>query len=176
MNFFWLLLHFQRHPINSHLIWYFCISIFSYLVYSLSAFSVSASQRDSSSSKDNKADAYGKNALELDAFKIGPYFDKMASKNVTALLGKTAYLTCRVKNLGNKTVSSTRVIGECAMPTYLIISSVAVALCESYYKRTGLINAIHPFARYDFIWKIACLHAHRTDTTLDFDCRVLYRV
>ncbi|KAL7305740.1 hypothetical protein TKK_0001991 [Trichogramma kaykai] len=33
----------------------------------------------------------------------GPYFDKSASKNVTALLGKTTYLNCRVKNLGNKT-------------------------------------------------------------------------
>lgn len=83
---------------------------FSHLLYSLSAFSVSASQRDSSSSKDNKADAYGKNALDLDAFKIGPYFDKMASKNVTALLGKTAYLNCRVKNLGNKTVSTRAIV------------------------------------------------------------------
>lgn len=36
---------------------------------------------------------------------IGPYFDTTGSKNVTALLGKTAYLNCRVKNLGNKTVS-----------------------------------------------------------------------
>lgn len=35
-----------------------------------------------------------------------PYFDKNASKNVTALVGKTAYLNCKVKNLGNKTVSS----------------------------------------------------------------------
>ncbi|XP_014094990.2 uncharacterized protein dpr9 isoform X1 [Bactrocera oleae] len=34
----------------------------------------------------------------------GPYFDKAASKNITALLGKTAYLNCRVKNLGNKTM------------------------------------------------------------------------
>lgn len=68
---------------------------------------MSASQRDSSSSKDNNAGAYGskQNALDLDAFKMGPYFDKQASKNVTALLGKTAYLNCRVKNLGNKTVS-----------------------------------------------------------------------
>lgn len=69
-------------------------------------FTVSASQRDSSSSKDNNPSAYGKNAIDLDAFKIGPYFDKAASKNVTALLGKTAYLNCRVKNLGNKTVST----------------------------------------------------------------------
>uniref|UniRef100_A0ABD2X8G9 Ig-like domain-containing protein n=1 Tax=Trichogramma kaykai TaxID=54128 RepID=A0ABD2X8G9_9HYME len=38
----------------------------------------------------------------------GPYFDKSASKNVTALLGKTTYLNCRVKNLGNKTVSWVR--------------------------------------------------------------------
>ncbi|XP_041972674.1 lachesin-like isoform X3 [Aricia agestis] len=35
----------------------------------------------------------------------GPYFDLAASKNVTALLGKTAYLNCRVKNLGNKTLN-----------------------------------------------------------------------
>ncbi|CAH4036534.1 unnamed protein product [Pieris brassicae] len=35
----------------------------------------------------------------------GPYFDLAFSKNVTALLGKTAYLNCRVKNLGNKTLN-----------------------------------------------------------------------
>ncbi|XP_014217795.1 zwei Ig domain protein zig-8-like, partial [Copidosoma floridanum] len=40
--------------------------------------------------------------------RTGPYFDKSASKNVTALLGKTTYLNCRVKNLGNKTVSWVR--------------------------------------------------------------------
>lgn len=36
----------------------------------------------------------------------GPFFDKSASANVTALVGKTAYLNCRVRNLGNKTVSA----------------------------------------------------------------------
>lgn len=35
----------------------------------------------------------------------GVYFDAAASKNVTALLGKTAFLNCRVKNLANRTVS-----------------------------------------------------------------------
>lgn len=35
----------------------------------------------------------------------GPYYDVSASRNVTALVGKTAYLNCRIKNLGNKTVS-----------------------------------------------------------------------
>lgn len=44
------------------------------------------------------------NTLE-DSARSGPYFDKSASKNVTALLGKTTYLNCRVKNLGNRTVS-----------------------------------------------------------------------
>lgn len=38
----------------------------------------------------------------------GPYFDTSASKNVTALVGTTTYLNCRVRNLGNKTVSSLR--------------------------------------------------------------------
>lgn len=42
-----------------------------------------------------------------EASKTGPYFDKASSKNVTALLGKITYLNCRVKNLGNKTVSAT---------------------------------------------------------------------
>ncbi|CAH2063665.1 unnamed protein product, partial [Iphiclides podalirius] len=37
--------------------------------------------------------------------RAGPYFDLAFSKNVTALLGKTAYLNCRVKNLGNKTLN-----------------------------------------------------------------------
>lgn len=35
----------------------------------------------------------------------GPYFDKSVSKNVTALVGKTTYLSCRIRNLGNRTVS-----------------------------------------------------------------------
>lgn len=34
-----------------------------------------------------------------------PYFDTSISNNVTALVGKSAYLSCRVRNLGNKTVS-----------------------------------------------------------------------
>uniref|UniRef100_A0A8D9F664 Neuronal growth regulator 1 n=2 Tax=Cacopsylla melanoneura TaxID=428564 RepID=A0A8D9F664_9HEMI len=38
----------------------------------------------------------------------GPYFDTTASKNVTALVGKTAYLNCRVRNVGNRTISWVR--------------------------------------------------------------------
>lgn len=37
--------------------------------------------------------------------RFAPYFDAMTPRNVTALVGKSAYLSCRVRNLGNKTVS-----------------------------------------------------------------------
>lgn len=36
-----------------------------------------------------------------------PHFDNTMPTNVTALVGKSAYLSCKVKNLGNKTVSAT---------------------------------------------------------------------
>ncbi|CAD1476772.1 unnamed protein product, partial [Heterotrigona itama] len=38
--------------------------------------------------------------------KVEPTFDYSQITNVTALIGKTAYLTCRVRNLGDKTVRS----------------------------------------------------------------------
>lgn len=59
------------------------------------------------SSNGNNNIGVNKNVIDIisDDSKNGPFFDKAASKNVTALLGKTAYLNCRVKNLGNKTVS-----------------------------------------------------------------------
>lgn len=36
---------------------------------------------------------------------VGPQFDPETPRNVTALEGKSAYLTCKVKGLDNKTVS-----------------------------------------------------------------------
>ncbi|KAF5307888.1 hypothetical protein FQR65_LT06455 [Abscondita terminalis] len=47
----------------------------------------------------------GNSLTDSTNFNRGPYFDTNASKNVTALLGKTAYLNCRVKNLANRTIS-----------------------------------------------------------------------
>ncbi|XP_073827055.1 uncharacterized protein isoform X2 [Musca autumnalis] len=56
-------------------------------------------------SQSSHSSAINRNAIEQpEMVQNGPYFDKAASKNVTALLGKTAYLNCRVKNLGNKTM------------------------------------------------------------------------
>ena len=44
----------------------------------------------------------------LDPLDRGPYFDVTASRNVTALVGKTATLNCRVRNLGDRTVGNER--------------------------------------------------------------------
>lgn len=38
----------------------------------------------------------------------GPFFDTSVPTNLTGIVGKTAYLNCRVKNLGNRTVSWVR--------------------------------------------------------------------
>lgn len=45
------------------------------------------------------------NEMEPLVIDRGPYFDMSAAKNVTALVGKTTYLGCRIRNLGNRTVS-----------------------------------------------------------------------
>lgn len=37
---------------------------------------------------------------------IGPYFDTTMSTNVTGLAGETVQLACKVKNRGNRTVST----------------------------------------------------------------------
>jgi hypothetical protein len=36
----------------------------------------------------------------------GPFFEISATKNITAIAGHSAYLNCRVRNLGNRTVST----------------------------------------------------------------------
>ncbi|XP_050458863.1 uncharacterized protein LOC126855343 isoform X2 [Cataglyphis hispanica] len=57
------------------------------------------------SGNGKNGDTFNQNALEETVRSTGPYFDKSVSTNVTALLGKTTYLNCRVKNLGNKTMT-----------------------------------------------------------------------
>lgn len=42
------------------------------------------------------------------AHSLDPQFDYSVFKNLTVLVGDTAYLKCRVKNIGNKTVSWVR--------------------------------------------------------------------
>ncbi|KAG8222724.1 hypothetical protein J437_LFUL007438 [Ladona fulva] len=57
-----------------------------------------------------------------------PGFDKVVSKNVTALLGKTAYLNCRVKNLGNKTRRNDLILQSITDTNFLI--SIALLYSE----------------------------------------------
>ncbi|CAH1110446.1 unnamed protein product [Psylliodes chrysocephalus] len=45
------------------------------------------------------------NEMEPLVIDRGPYFDMSAAKNVTALVGKTTYLGCRIRNLGNRTTT-----------------------------------------------------------------------
>ncbi|KAI5722695.1 hypothetical protein M8J76_012198 [Diaphorina citri] len=59
----------------------------------------------SGAQQSGKADTPSRAANDIaDTPTKGPYIDRQASKNVTALLGKTAYLICKVRNLGNKTI------------------------------------------------------------------------
>ena len=50
----------------------------------------------------------GDDEFQGNSLNRGPYFEVSASKNITAIAGQSAYLNCRVRNLGNRTVS-----GEC---------------------------------------------------------------
>lgn len=63
-----------------------------------------------------------------------PYIDKAASPNVTALLGKTAYLSCRVKNLGDKTVSF-------LLPVSISFTPLIPSDAPTYITSFGLHNA-----------------------------------
>lgn len=49
--------------------------------------------------------------VDLGLTQRGPHFDLQYSRNVTALVGKTAQLNCRVHDLGNRTVSKGLVLG-----------------------------------------------------------------
>ncbi|KAF7275783.1 hypothetical protein GWI33_011274, partial [Rhynchophorus ferrugineus] len=68
-----------------------------YVCVSVAGFSRVKRQDDSQSYPE------GENEIEPLIIDRGPYFDKSVSKNVTALVGKTTYLGCRVRNLGNRT-------------------------------------------------------------------------
>ena len=49
-----------------------------------------------------------------------PEFDLNHSANVTAVLDKTAILNCRVKNVGNKTVSSEKKVVPLSYLTWVV--------------------------------------------------------
>jgi hypothetical protein len=63
----------------------------------------------------------------------GPYFDREFSKNVTALVGKTASLSCRVLNAGNRTVSRSSFI--LPFPFHLRCYTLQLSLQIDQFKR-----------------------------------------
>ncbi|CAG5098071.1 Protein of unknown function [Cotesia congregata] len=73
-----------------------------------------------------------------------PTFDFNQPTNVTALIGKTAYLTCRVRHLGNKTVSWVRLrdihILTTGAYTYTIPTATILGGPELYVGAGSTIN------------------------------------
>lgn len=78
------------------------------------------------------------------ALNRGPYFDISASKNVTALVGKTANLNCRIKNLGNKTVSIHNAYNNNITYLHIYIQMTYIYKCSiCSYNITHFIYSYH---------------------------------
>ncbi|XP_037943149.1 zwei Ig domain protein zig-8 [Teleopsis dalmanni] len=74
----------------------------------ISKFDLPAQYTSSGSSSDTAASVISATAALTSAF-VEPYLDGYATTNVTTQIGTHAYLPCRVKQLGNKSVSWIRV-------------------------------------------------------------------
>ncbi len=90
---------FFRLSLSLHLMWFsfFLSSLFQYQVFAISGAETSDVLPGISSSFPQEN---GK--IER------PYFDIVGSRNVTTVVGQTAMLKCRVKHLGERTVSLQR--------------------------------------------------------------------
>ncbi|XP_055939923.1 uncharacterized protein LOC129969387 isoform X1 [Argiope bruennichi] len=84
---------------------FFCILITMELSYSFGRAEVCAEDHKTDRSKSwQKFRPLSRQARRVDQDLV-PYFDNSTSKNVTTTSGKTAYLPCRVRHLGDRTVS-----------------------------------------------------------------------
>lgn len=93
----------------SHLKLYLRHTSFSYLIPHFSGLAVCYQRQSVSNNNHNNAEAKPTHAPPSH-YPHGhkwnePYFDLTMPRNITSLVGKSAYLGCRVKHLGNKTVS-----------------------------------------------------------------------
>lgn len=79
----------------------------------------------------------------------GPYFDKSASKNVTALVGKTTNLNCRIRNLGNRTVSEKYIS--------ILISDMWINVFLNFNKETYSIKVKYYIFHYLYKYKYRIL-------------------
>lgn len=95
---------------------YWICNNFAYIFFSLSCFAVTTSSfhhqrpRDGYNTFTDGSTTQPPFNSFLNPKWNEPYFDTSVSNNVTALVGKSAYLSCRVRNLGNKTVSERKIV------------------------------------------------------------------
>ncbi|XP_043474542.1 lachesin-like isoform X4 [Leptopilina heterotoma] len=101
------------------------------------------------------------NTIE-EAARLGPYIDKSASKNVTALLGKTTYLNCRVKNINNKTMSL-----QVSWVRYRDIHLLTIG--QYTYTNDQRFRAIHNLRSDD--WTLQIKYPQHRDSGL-YECQV----
>ncbi|KAG5681149.1 hypothetical protein PVAND_010609 [Polypedilum vanderplanki] len=87
-----------------------------------------------------------------------PYFDDSVSQNVTVLVGSTAYLKCRVHNLGNKTVSFIR-------HRDLHLLTVGKATYTPDYRFQSVHNS------HTDEWSLKVLHTKKNDSGV-YECQV----
>lgn len=96
--------------------------------------------------------------IQTTALDRGPYFDISATKNVTALVGTTAYLNCRVRNLQNRTVSWIR-----HKDLRLLTSG------KMTYTADQRFQAVHNPITDD--WSLKVLYAQQQDTGV-YECQI----
>lgn len=91
----------------------------------------------------------------------GPYFDRSVSKNVTALVGRNAFLYCRVRNLGNRTVSEFCIV----IPTWIfkLFCSLTTELFTKLKRNSDVQHSgfLHP----RFIWVVFVFLLKRTSNS-----------
>lgn len=87
---------------------------------------------------------------------------------VTALLGKTAYLTCRVKNLGNKTVSIQSIQAKCIIVRQKVVDTRRTELsCESAsHRREPFFCYCLDSAEFSVLRRSLC------DTTIEIEAKI----
>ncbi len=81
-----------------------CINILLFYLFYISDLSHGGYQDHQNSNKYNGIVTQNPLKSLVNTKRSEPYFDPNVPKNITALVGKSAYLNCIVKNLGNKTV------------------------------------------------------------------------
>lgn len=75
----------------------------------------------------------------------GPYFDTTTPANVTGLVGKNVHLVCKVKNLGNRTVSTAAIDTRLRSERSDIRGGAGVCMRRScaHRRKSDCVSALH---------------------------------